>query len=182
MDRPGVRWRHDVDYDPTCALEMAAVELSCHVRSTYFIRARGPYNPFSIEVRGILHGIQACGHQLGIHVDLELSRDTLTPDWLLERATLRDYKLLSSEYTVSRQVSFHAPPRDVYWRDVPGFEHALHRGWKDRVVSDSRGVWHGDPDAMLAGNDPVALSLHPEWWHWPQEKADEWRVIEAAKP
>lgn len=182
MDRHGVRFRHDVDYDPVCALEMAELEADCGVHADYYIRIRGPYNPFSDDLQQILHTILLLGHRLGVHVDLGLPRDAETPEWLLERATTRDYRLLSSEYPVDRIVSFHAPPRSVYWRHVPGYTHALTIRWKDRTVTDSRGIWHGDPEAMIADGGLVSLNLHPEWWMWPQDKADEWRIIEAGKP
>ena len=87
LDRPEVHWRHDVDYDPACALLMAELERDCHIRSTFYVMARGPYNPFSLELRKILYGILACGHSLGLHVDLGLPRDAETPAWLLSRPT-----------------------------------------------------------------------------------------------
>jgi hypothetical protein len=182
LDRPGVVWRHDVDYDPACALQMAELEKRCGVQATYYIRARGPYNPFSDDVRRVLHGIVAFGHRLGVHVDLGLPRDADAPGWLLTRTVERDYLLLLLEYPVTRRVSFHAPPRAVYGVDVPGFAHAFAGEWKNRTVSDSRGVWHGDPVEALLGDHPVCLSIHPEWSFWPEETAAEWRVLEAAKP
>ena len=182
LDRPEVHWRHDVDYDPACAVLMAELERDCHIRSTFYVMARGPYNPFSLELRKILYGILACGHSLGLHVDLGLPRDAETPAWLLSRAALHDFRLLVSEYPVKRSVTFHAPPRSVYWRDVPGFEHAAHGGFRDRLVSDSRGVWHGDPVELIKGGGSVLVSTHPEWHFWPVETADEWRAVERVKP
>ena len=182
LDRPGIKWRHDIDYDPNCALELARLEHACHVRSTFYIRARGPYNPFSPDVRNVLYGILACGHRLGVHVDLELPRDAPTPPWLLARRTTHDYRLLASEYRIDRTVSFHAPPRAIYGMPVPGFEHVFQGSWPDRTVSDSRGVWHGAPVELLTGSGPACMSVHGEWHFWPEEKADEWRLLEAAKP
>lgn len=183
LDRPSVKFRHDVDYDPACALEMARAEQAAHIRATYFVMARGThYNPFSRTTTEVLHGIIAAGHQLAVHVDLGLPRDADTPGWLLSRAATADHRLLSQEFPVTREVSYHAPPRSVYWQHVPGFEHALQPTWEGRLVSDSRGVWHGDPVELLKRTDPVQLLTHAEWWFWPQEKADEWRALEAAKP
>jgi len=178
-------FRHDVDYDPECALRMAEVEHDHHVRATYYIMGRGSYNPFAADVKRILYGILALGHDLGCHVDLGLPRDAGVPDWVMSRAAIREHRLLSAEYPVTRKVSFHAPPSAVYWRDVHGFDHAMSANWRDRYLADSRGVWRDSPEDALEALRPgerLQLNLHPEWWFWPAEKADEWRVVEAAKP
>jgi hypothetical protein len=182
LDRPGVRWRHDVDYDPACAVQMAELEQQAGVRSVFCIRLRGPYNPFSDDTAEMLHRIVACGHTLGVHVDLGLPRHAATPVGLLAEAAERDYTLLAAEHPVERFVSFHAPPADIYGRRVPGFAHAFEDPWQRRTVSDSRGVWHGDPVQLLASGQPATLSLHPEWWFWQTETAEMWRQLEAAKP
>ncbi len=182
LDRPQVCWRHDVDYDPACAVEMAELEAGCGVKATYYIRLRGPYNPFERETRAILHAISALGHQLALHVDLGLERDSVTPEWLLARAAERDYRILSMEHQLVRRVSFHAPPKSIYGKNVPGFDHAFAPAWVDFTVSDSRGVWHGDPEALLRSRDRACLAIHPEWHFWDAERAEEWRKIEAAKP
>lgn len=175
--------RHDVDYDPACALEMAQLEHDHHVRSTYYIMGRGVYNPFSLDVKRILYAILALGHDLGSHVDLGLPRDADVPSWVMTRAAVKEHRLLSTEYPMTRKVSFHAPPHAVYGRDVPQFEHAM-AGPAD-WLADSRGVWRESPEERIAALEPgqrLRLNLHPEWHFWPQEKADEWRAIEAAKP
>lgn len=175
-DRVGRVWRHDVDYDAGCALNMARLEHHHGVRAVYCIRARGPYNPFSTELAEILDGIVAYGHRLGVHTDLRLPRNHPTTPELLHNHAENDWRLLSAEYPVSRFVSFHAPPRDIYGKTVAGFEHAFQDNRAAATVSDSRGVWHGNPHTALC------LSLHPEWWFWPAAKADRWRELEAAKP
>jgi hypothetical protein len=182
LDQPGIRWRHDVDYDPACALLMAEAEQTAGITAVYCIRVRGPYNPFSSDLAEILHGIVRCGHRLGVHVDLGLPRDADTSDGLLAEATWRDYRLLAAEYLVDRFVSFHAPPKTIYGRRVDGFAHAFEGDWPARTVSDARGVWLRDPVELLTSPFPVAVLLHPEWWFWPAETAAEWRALEAAKP
>lgn len=183
LDRPGVVWRHDVDFSPQCAAEMAYAEKQAGIRSTFYLMAGSEhYSPFSQVTRRAVHLILEYGHTIGVHVDLELPRDAETPSWLLKRRTLDDYRLLSTHYPVKRRVSFHAPPRDVYGKPVPGFDAAQGPLWKDCTVSDSRGVWHGDPEEALAGDGPLMLLLHPCWWFWPAHKAAIQRQIELAKP
>lgn len=183
LSYPRVFWRHDIDYHPACALEMAEFEALHGVKATFYVMARSEdYNAFSPSVRNVLYGILSHGHELGIHVDLTLPRDASTPPWLLARHASADYRLLSSVYPVTRQVSFHAPPTDVYWQPVPGFDHALGPQWADRHIADSRGVWRQEPEQFLRENERAQVSLHPEWWFLPPAEADCLRAQEAAKP
>lgn len=183
--REDVTWRHDVDFDPDAALRMAEFEAERRVRSTFYVMARSEfYNPFAKATRGILRRIRTLGHQIGMHVDLEQPRTApVTTETM--RVTCRwDRELFDSGGVyVSDRVSFHAPPRSIYWRDVPGFDHALAGRWRDRCLSDSRGVWREEPEAFLQRVEgPVQLNLHPEWWFWPPEVADQARAVEALKP
>jgi hypothetical protein len=181
---PLVVWRHDVDYDPACALQMAELEREHGVRATYYLMPRAEdYNVFAPSVRDIIRGILACGHQLGVHVNLELPREATVPTWYLAATCYADYKLVATNYEgIQRKVSLHAPPQDARWRDIPSFDHAMSAYWEHRYLGDSRGVWHEPPEELLARGDAVQLNLHPEWWFWPEAKADEWRRLEAGKP
>jgi len=183
-----IELRHDIDFDPTCALEMAKFETACRVRATFYFMVRGPYNSFSPDNTEIIRRIRSLGHEIGLHVELGLPREAETPVWLLRRACTSELRLAVAGHAdcVGGKVSFHAPPRSVYWRTVPGFEHALSPRWEGRYLADSRGVWKEDPLAYISeklerGERPQIL-LHPEWWFWPSERADRQREIEAGKP
>lgn len=179
--------RHDVDYDPLCAEYMAELEHGHGVRSTFYFMVRGPYNVFGFDCDRIIRRITSLGHSVGVHVDLNLPRDAQPPDWLIEKTATAQYRLLNVGYPwIERKVSFHAPPHAVAWRHVAGFDHALSPQWRGLYLADSRGVWRENPEdfieSLLRDGHRPQLNLHPEWWFWPVEKADEWRQIEAAKP
>lgn len=180
--------RHDVDYDLQCAVEMAIFEAKLGITSTYYIRCRAEeYNPFGRESREKLRMIQVLGHTLGLHVDLGLHRGANVSDAMMEKACENDLGLfVAGGYAMSRRVSFHAPPHDVYGRDFRWFDHALGTDKPVRYVADSRGVFRRNPETALAMADemgpPVQLNLHPEWWFLPWDEADALRAREALKP
>ncbi len=177
-------WRHDVDYDPDCALKMALLEQTLGVQATYYVMARSEsYNPFAPNTNRVFRKIADAGHMLGLHVDLQLPRPAKVTTERMVDACIQDRALLSRVLPVIDAVSFHAPPNDVYWRDVPGFEHALGPEWEGRYIADSRGVWRDSPEQRLAFPDgPVQVNLHPCWWFWTAELAEERRRQEALKP
>jgi hypothetical protein len=179
-----VDWRHDVDFDPYCALKMAQFERRLGVQATYYVMARSEsYNPFAPKTAQTFREIVGCGHMLGLHVDLGLGRSARVPTQTMVDACIEDRALLSRVLPVTDAVSFHAPPHDVYWRDVPGFEHALSPEWEERYVADSRGVFaHGSPEQFLDSDVPLQVGLHPEWWFWTADMAQIRRVEEAGKP
>jgi hypothetical protein len=183
-DNPEVEWRHDVDFDPGCALQMAQMEHRLGVRATYYVMGRSDsYNPFGPKIRQVFKEIVGHGHTLGMHVDLEVNRGALVTTDELRQACDLDWMLFQeSDLDMTRRVAFHAPPRSVYWRDVPGFEHALAPEWRDRYVADSRGRWRESPEDKLAAGGPVQLNLHSEWWWWTADLAASVRKIEAEKP
>ncbi len=183
-DHPDVEWRHDVDFDPECALKMAQFEHRLGVRSTYYVMGRGDsYNPFGPKTRQIFKEIIGYGHLLGMHVDLELGRgSSVTTETMRIRCEWDWLLWQESDLDMTRRVTFHAPPRSIYWRDIPGFDHLLGAEWEDRYIADSRGVWRDNPDERLATGEPIQLNIHSEWYWWPEEIAARRRKEEAAKP
>jgi len=177
--RPEVVIRHDVDYSPFCAAQMAELELEHGIRATYHIRVDAPDYDLTCDS---IPRIVAAGHDLGPHVDLHADRGALFSDDELAAACSSAYRALSAAYPSTRRVSFHQPPRDVIGREVPGFESAQSWRWQGRWAADSRGIWRINPEELLARGGPVMLNLHPEWWFLPDEHATALRAREATKP
>lgn len=183
LSHDGIDWQHDVDYSPACALEMAKFEHELGIQATYFIRPRSDeYNPFGPGPSSVLGGIVAFGHRLGVHVDLGFPRTATISDNLLGACCETQHRILSALYAISDSLSFHAPPASVLGRDVAGFKSVHSPYWQERWIGDSRGVWQENPEARIAAGEELRVNLHPEWWFWPRELADEWREREAAKP
>ncbi len=179
-----VEWRHDIDFSPECAVRMARLEQSHGIQSTFYVMTRSQhYNPFAAETQSVLHEIVRCGHMIGLHVDLALPRTARVFTETMVDACMTDRSLLGRVAPICDAVSFHAPPTDALWREIPGFEHALSPEWKGHYISDSRGVWRESPEDKIGADDgPVQINCHPCWWFWPEEKADRVRALEAEKP
>jgi hypothetical protein len=65
-----ILWRHDVEFSPFVALEMAQIEADLGVKSTYFFQLHGElYNTLEKEVSLIVHKIKELGHDIGLHFD-----------------------------------------------------------------------------------------------------------------
>lgn len=182
--------RHDVDYSIECARRMAVFEAERSVKASFFFLVNGQYNLRAYGARKALREIRELGHEVCAHVDMGLPRDELVSSEMMADAAIAAHwglcELLEiPESEMSRRISFHQPPRDVFWREVPGFESMTGPFWKGHYVQDSRGVFRLSPEEAIAKatkERPVQLNLHPEWWFWPKEYADRRRLIEESKP
>ncbi len=61
--------RHDVDFTPSLAYKMSEMEVSTPIRSTYYVRTRGPYNPLAKDFTGWLRRISEEGFEVGYHYE-----------------------------------------------------------------------------------------------------------------
>lgn len=182
MNHLHVFWRHDVDYDLDCAVQMSAFEKEHGIRSVYFIRTLGvPYNVTRPEIIAQLDEIKANGHKLGVHVDLRMPRDARVFTGIMVRRSVEQTRLASFEH--ENRISWHMPPTSALWRKVPNFTSAFEPIWQGRYVADSRGAFlHDLPEARLERGDQLQINLHPEWWFLPDEEAEELRKQEELKP
>lgn len=182
LDHPGVFWRHDVDYSLDAALEMAMLEAELGVQSTYYLRPDPRvYGVTPDGLVGVGKEIAGWGHELGVHVDLGLPRDATVTDEQM-RTACREQAALLSHLRVYSRVSFHAPPHDVYWRDVPGFDHAMGPEWRGRYAADSRGHWTISPERLLLTLKRVQIGLHSEWYYMPEPERTALREREEVAP
>lgn len=180
LTHPNAVLRHDVDYEPTCALQMAKFEAELGVTSTYYVRPMAEYDSSS-GARQAIKQIPGLGHALAPHVNLVMHREAKVSDWEMKTCAEQDYDDLNRSFPMVRKVSFHAPPRDVYWREVEGFEHAMGPKWELHYIGDSRGVFRFSPEQALSWGT-IQLNTHPEWWWLSDRDAAKLREIEASKP
>lgn len=181
---PGVLLRHDVDISLVLSHQMALVENSLGVRSTYFVMVNSDfYNPAETSQIRLLRELVELGHEIGLHFDQ--SAYGFSNDLDLDRAIGAEAKwlehLVGSEVTA---VSFHnpsligsTPELEVY----SGLTNAYSRSIMEvyDYWTDSAGRWnkkHGLPSDQ--GPTHVQLLIHPEWW-FGREKSNLRRVAEA---
>jgi hypothetical protein len=178
---PRVVLRHDVDYDTGCALQMARFEADLGIYSTYYARTLESYDNRK-KARIDLMEISVYGHDVAVHADLQLPRQARVSTDKMVAAAEHTYDSLAGELPVTRKVSFHAPPHNIYWRHVPGFIHALEPIWSGRYLADSRGSFRTEPEQFILTQPTVQLNLHPEWWWLPLRQAVALQAREKVRP
>lgn len=69
-ERKDIIWRHDVEFSPDIALQMAEIEHELGVQATYFFQIHSEfYNTLERYMSDILRKIQSLGHHIGLHYD-----------------------------------------------------------------------------------------------------------------
>lgn len=164
-----VALRHDVDLSVERAVEMARLEASLGIRSTYCFLATAPvYDLLTPANRRRLRCIRDAGHDVGLHFDphhywaREPEPSELRARVDADRAVLE--RVLDDEVSA---VSIHIPPEWALDRDFEGFESTYAPRYFSEVgyVSDSSQKWR-DGHPFTAGlPDAMQLLVHPGLWH-----------------
>jgi|GEM_PF-265624 len=158
--------RHDVDFDTNFALQIAQIESTLGIKSTYFFLLRSDlYNILSPKTFDQIRAIKALGHSISIHFDPLIYEDF--------------YEGLAKEIEVFQHlfdekidiISLHRPHDYFKTYDAPiqGVEHTYQSKYlKDvKYFSDSTGKWrYGHPfdsDSFLR-KESLHILIHPIWW------------------
>ena len=162
--------RHDVDYSPPHAVEMARRERAAGVMATYCVHAECPwYDASRPPHRGAIETVLGQGHALGLHFDASDIED----DGAVVSGVVAEAERLESLFgTTVTAVSFHMPGRrPVGHIELPA---PLLNTYAPRFfdelayVSDSNQDWRGndDPAALLGARfaERVQMLVHPFWW------------------
>ena len=165
--------RHDIDFDPSAALEMAKAENSVGARSTYFVLLSNRHtNPLDQTFRKAVQELAELGHWIGLHFDAT-QYNLRTEDPTFPEYVEMEVELLQWTTGISADsVSFHRPARELL--GAPGsltgprshtYENVFLR--EIEYCSDSSGKWaYGPPeerDAPKLGK-PFHFLTHPIWW------------------
>jgi hypothetical protein len=168
----GVLWRHDVDFWPPLALEMARLEASLGCRSTYFLLPRSEfYNLLEFSHVSAVREMLDLGHEVGLHFDAAHHRPANAAE--LERALVLDKGILESVTNRPVEVfSYHLPNEFTLSHREPsmgGMINTYSRRFQEDIpyCSDSNGYWRHQPlpDFLAAESAATTQALtHPEWW------------------
>jgi hypothetical protein len=163
--------RHDVDYSPAAALDLAYQEASRGVRCTYFLLLNSfYYNLLSPEHAGFPARLIAMGHEVGLHYDvkfLEAFPRHRWPELIRTQATL----LGDLSGTRVTAIAMHQP--GLNGEDPLRYTEEYMNAYADRFCrempyfSDSCRAWWDTAWEMLAsGCAPLRfqLALHPINW------------------
>ena len=163
--------RHDVDYSPAAALELAHQEASRGVRSTYFLLMNDIYyNLLSPEHATFASRLVEMGHEVGLHYDVKFLEAFPRHRW---HELIRTQATLLGDLSGTRvtAIAMHQPGLN----GEDPLRHTRHymNAYADRFCrempyfSDScRAWWHTAWDMLTSGCAPprFQLALHPINW------------------
>ncbi len=168
--------RHDVDYSPKRALEIAKIEAKLGIKSTYFVRVHGEYyHPFDRINFPYFKTIKKMGHEIGLHTEARNLSKLYETDMIslfkLEK------KMLEEIFKV--KVESAAEHADLgrsanYWKkhlftQIDKKEVGIKRFPQEfqdfHYFSDSLGKWKQYCICQnLSQYDKIQLLIHPDWW------------------
>ena len=169
--QPFVILRHDVDYSPRAALELAKLEAGEGWRATYFLLPSGPYyNLLEPETAGLPRQLVDLGHEVGLHYDVRLLGAFPPRDW--DRILDAQVDLLTA-LGVPQVVSIARHQPALTGEDPFGLRADYLNAYDPRFVrdatyvSDSCRAWRDAGWQLLSEGplpDRLQLLLHPINW------------------
>jgi hypothetical protein len=165
-------WRHDVDFSPQAAREMAGIEAAEGLKTTYFVLLHSEfYNLLEKVESNCVHEILRMGHYLGLHFDCHYYE--INHEEELKALLLREKRILEETFGASiRTFSFHNPTPAIlnYNRgQYAGLTNTYSEYFRNQVgyCSDSNGCWQFRrlEDVLREGKDErLQVLTHPEMW------------------
>ncbi len=165
--------RHDVDVQVDIAMKMAKIENNLGIKSTFFLRLHGNYNPYNILTHRKFLEIKNLGHEIGLHFEPDFSA-------LNKRDMINDIKFSITvlEHLFSCKIvsiSPHEPLRtgnltmsNEIIKELGVKYHAYDDKFiKDmKYISDSSCNWReGCMHQFIEKGKPrLCILTHPIWW------------------
>lgn len=170
--------RHDIDFSIGKALEMAMIEHSMNVKSTYFVLLTSNfYNVFSKQSFEKLQQIMSLGHEIGLHFD-EQRYDIKTVDEIkknIESEAEVLSRLLNHQIKV---VSMHRPSKFVLENDlhfdllINSYSSKYQKHMK--YISDSRMNWRENLIQLIESGlyKKLHILTHSFWYSTSNESLE----------
>ena len=167
--------RHDVEFDPVRALEMAKIEHKFHIKSTYFFQVSSDaYNLSSVNNRKILSEIERLGHAIGLHFyvsHLDSYQKLIFNEELHYQSSVLS-KLISRDvncFSVHRPRSWFLEIREDFICDMintygPSFFEYAQSPKKIKYYADSTHQWNYGEPKFTANFKKYQILTHPDEW------------------
>lgn len=173
LGKNGVILRHDIDFSPTKALEIAKLEYEQGLFSTFFVMVNS--NIYSMQDANNIKAIKSIiglGHEIGLHFDPSIYQDD---ENLLNAVCQNECDSIESLLNKKIEIiSFHRPEKKFI-----GMKNKIANRFhsympelieKTKYCSDSEGKWRFDDPEELLNNTSIKniqLLTHPIWWTTP---------------
>jgi hypothetical protein len=158
--------RHDIDFDCKLAYEMALVESSHNIKSTYFfLISSESYNIASKSNYEHIQRIKDLGHSISVHFDPLVYDD-------FKKGFKREIDYFEDLFDVKINIiSIHRPNSFFLKNDrtINGIEHTYQSKFvKDiKYFADSTGEWrlgHPFDSEEFKEKKNLQILIHPVWW------------------
>jgi len=163
--------RHDIDFSPKNALEIARLEAEENVVSTFTVLLTGQYySPFNKNTRDLLKKIKNYGHEIGLHFDPSFYNIKAEKD--LDFYVAKEADILCDLLDVNvRMFSFHQTNNFsmscrsmTYGNLINAYSNFFHNDVE--YTSDSNGYWRfrSWEELLLEKHKIIQVLTHPIWW------------------
>jgi hypothetical protein len=168
--------RHDVDLSLKSALNIAEIENSLGISSTYFIRTNGIFDVFSGKNSAIIKKISELGHEIGIHYDSDIiakrdfKKEILSIKTKMEKiikkrifgASLHKVKKSGIKEEINK-LNFAEEYLDDLGLEYDAYSDIFIR--KMKYISDSARKWReGCMCSHIKKENKLCILTHPIWW------------------
>jgi hypothetical protein len=180
-DKNQIILRHDVDYSLFLAHEMALIDASLNIRSTFAVLLSSPlYNPLTPTNISIIGNIHQLGHNIVLHYRAKAGEKAEE----LEQGIIRDMQTMKAYFPYVQPVFiWHNPPQGNMLSDIeiPHMINAYSDSFTKqmRYISDSR-LKNKTEDffKVIGDHNLIHMLLHP--FIWMSEKDDMMSIISYA--
>ena len=167
--------RHDVEFSVQRALDLATLEYSLKISSTYnFQVISNAYNALSVVNIGKIKKILNMGHKIGLHFYISHIPDN---DWTKLREDF-DFQLKTLNFYLNidcDRFSFHRPKKwvlskrsdkifDIINQYGPSYFQYADNPNEIKYISDSRHTWDYGYPADFINQKKLHLLFHPDEW------------------
>jgi hypothetical protein len=158
--------RHDIDLDIDLAYEMAIIENSMGIKSTYFfLLSNNSYNLISDKNKKLLIKIRELGHKISLHFDMMIY-DNILEGFRREQEIFN--QIFNEKINI---ISIHRPKKD-FLKSPDNFfniSNSYEKEYMNNIsyFADSGGSFrYGNPlnSNAFKNNQNIQLVIHPAWW------------------
>lgn len=173
--------RHDIDFNPYRALELARVEARLGVKSSFFVRVHfDGYNPFGFKANAALLEIKALGHEVGLHYennDYAAVAGVSASDAISREKTVLEESLGCRVAGCAAHGDFTGISNKTFFPSRKPNEFGfVYEAWEKPFqelfyVSDSLGKWHAPAGnsgkclhEVVGAQERIYALTHPCYW------------------
>ena len=171
FSKPFIIIRHDIEYFVDAAFELAKIEFSLGIKSTFFFLLTSNYNLFSERNSNLINKIKGMGHRFGIHYDAYYLNENKIN---LNENLKKQINIFENFFKVKiNAISCHRPKLKFSNYNNKKIFNVYNKEFQRSVkyFSDSQQVFREDVEELIKSNKNLHLLIHDYTW---SSKNDKW--------